>query len=771
MINDSTLNAILEEQINNSIGGYSSDLENDQALSMDYYFGRPFGDEQDGLSTVVTRDVLETIEWIMPSMMRVFASGERTVQFDPTGEEDEEQAEQETDYINYVFNKENDGYMILYNWIKSSLLLKNAYVKIWVEEEETIKTETYEGLSEAQLLEVFEQDGVEVIEQDSYFETVIQQDPITMQPIEGQIEVFDIKIEVTTTEKKVKIACLPNEEVRVARATNSLSVKDSPFFSHSRPMTQSELIGMGFDKKKVKMLPGYDGEKDGELEIAREQLNDEDSTQYEEADDSMRLITVDECYIRMDMEENGRAQLWKVLRAGNEILDKEPIDFIPIATLSPIPMPHQHIGLAESDLVMDLQRIRSVLMRQILDNLYLSNNPEKEVLFNKVNMDDLLTSRAGGIKRVTQMGSINPLTVPFTAGSSMPMLDLLDQMKETRTGIGKGQMGLDADTLAKSTKGAFMGAMEQANQRLEMLARTFAETGIKEAFLMIHELVIKHYDRSIPVKLNNKFVEVSPIEWKDRTNMTVVVGLGTGNRDSEISQLWTMAEKQENHLMQGSPLVTPKNLYNTLARLTERSDMKNVALYWTDPDSEEAQQAAQQKAQQQPQQSPEQVIAQAEMQMNQDRLLMDNKELEHKTMMEIEELEIRKRELALEEYKAGMQGSIEAAKIEADRYEADTKAETQLAVEQVKAGASVQEVLNSVLSAQQQQNDDNLTAAINGILGELDKVRIESIESLEGMNTGFNEQLQTLAGQMNRPKRVIYAEDGETPIGVEPVME
>lgn len=769
MINDTTLLSIIDTSLSNSMGGYSSDLENDQALAMDYYHGRPYGDEQDGLSSVVTRDVMETVEWTMPSLMRVFAGGEKVAEFDAVGQEDEEQSVQETDYINHVFNKENDGFTILYTWFKSALLQKNSYLKVWVEDEEKTTTETYENLTEMGLAQVLEQEGAVAIESDTHYESVIQPDPMTGQPIEVQVELYDVKVEITTTSKKVKVANVPNEEMRISRNTSGLSLRGASFVSHSRPMTQSELIGMGFDKKLVKSLASYDGGKDGELEIARDQLNDEDSTQYDPADDSMRLIEVDECYIEMDMKETGRSQLWKVLRAGNEILEKEECDFIPFPALSPILMPHQHVGLSEADLVMDIQRIRSVLTRQMLDNLYLSNNPEKEVLDGKVNMDDLLTSRAGGVKRVKQMESIRPLVVPFTAGASIPMLDILDNMREFRTGIGRNNMGLDANTLAQSTKGAFMGAMEQANQRLEMLARTFAETGVRELFLMMHELIVKHYDQSIPVKLNNKFVIVNPLEWKERTNMTVVVGLGTGNRDAELQQLLSLAEKQELHLAQGSPLVTLKNVYNTYARLIDRSGLKSPEMFFTDPDSQEAKQLEQQKAQQK-QQDPNEMLIQAQLKIEQDKVMMDNKELEHKTAMEIEELEIKKREISLKEYEAGMKPQIEAAQIEAKRYEADVKQETALAVERLKGGADLQDVINTAIGGQQAENDAQLDSLINGLLGEMASLRNENAEALAGLNSGFTQQLQTLAAQAGRKKRIIYDDAGE-PIGVEPVID
>jgi hypothetical protein len=755
--------SILENQISSAYGGDGSDLEDNQSQALDYYYGRPFGDEQDGQSQIVTRDVLETIEWIMPSMMRVFASGEEVVKFDPTGPEDEEQAQQETDYVNHIYSKDNDGFTITHDFIKGALLMKNAYVKVWAEKEEIVTTETYENLTDMGLAQVLEQDGAEAIEHEEEIAFVL--DPATGMEVE-QVS-HKVKIEITTEQTKCRVAVVPQEQMGIAKGVNKLSLADSPFTYHRELKTVTELLEAGFDKETVEALPGYEGGDTGTLEVAREQLSTEQTSTTEPADASMREIEVYECYIRMDADDSGRAKLWKMIKAGNTLLDQEEADCVPFAALSPIMMPHQHIGLSEADLVMDIQRIRSVLIRQMLNNLYLTNNPEKEVLTKMVNMDDLMTSQAGGIKRVKQMGSIREISVPFTAGASMPMLQVLDQLKEGRTGVSRHTMGLDANVLAQSTKGAFMGAMEQANQRVEMLARTFAETGFKEMFRLIHRTALKHYDRKIVAQLRGKYVEVNPTEWKNRANMTVTVGLGTGNRDAELNQLFTIAEKQELHLMQGSPLVTPKNLYNTYARLVERSGLKSPGTYFTDPDSPEAQQAAQQKAQAQ-KQDPNEMMIQAQMKIEQDKAILQKQKQEQDAFFKRREQDMKERELVVREIEAGVKSQLEAAKIEQSRYEADLRAETAVAVESMKQGATIQQVLANHMTDLSVENDQRLTDMINSILGEINSINASNREGMEEMTEGMRSQVDGLAAQMARPKRVIYNEAGD-PVGVESV--
>lgn len=589
-LSDSEILGILSNQISNASGGYNSNLDHEKGQNLDYYYGdESLIDAEEGESSIITREVLENVERELGSQLKVFSAGERVVQFDPTGAEDEEQAEQETDYVNYIYNKENDGFKISHDWIKSALIERNAYVKVWVEEKEEIETQTYTGLNDVDFATILSQENIEPLEH----EEVPMIDPMSGVPYLAH----DIKVRITNTEKKIRVECVPGEEIGVARNHNQLSLKECPFVFH-RPcnITASDLIESGFDRALVETLPRYN-ESQNELENARDNNTSDNSDLYDEADDSTRIIEVYECYLRLDFDGDGISELRKITIAGDTVLDNEEIDFIPFATLCPLPMPNKHEGLSYADMIKDLQDVNTVLMQQILTNLYFTNMPQLEVVDNNqnVNLDDLLINKSGSIKRVKTPGSINPITIPFTAGQSLPILEVLDSMAERR--VGRSQP-LDPNVLAKTTGAAYIAGMEKDNQLSEKLARIFAETGFKELFMMIHELAIKHKDKAQVLKLRNDYVEIDPTEWKHRSNMSVVVGLGTGNRAQEIGQLMALAEKQEEHLLQGSPLVTLKNLHNTYSRVVERSGLKEPSLYFTDPESPEAQQAAQEKAQQ-----------------------------------------------------------------------------------------------------------------------------------------------------------------------------
>lgn len=669
--------AILRNQISNSIGASSTESESDQADALDYYYGEPFGNEVEGRSSVVTREVLETTEWVLGQLLKVFTGGNRVMQFDPVGAEDEQQAKQETDYINHVFMKENNGFMILHDWFKDALLQRNAYCKVWVEDAEETSHETYQGLDEAELAHLLKQEGVEPVEHSQSIAVYQDQMGNPIQAIE-----HDIKIKVTRNLKRIKVAVVPPEEIGVAKACDSLSVANTPFMYHRVRKTVSALIAEGYDKELISSLPSYSVINDGELESARDPFSDHDDYRTE-SDDSMREIEVYECYIKLDYENNGVATLRKICMAGNKILDNEEMDFIPFAVLSSNPMPHKHLGLSEADKVMDIQRIKSTLMRGMLDNLYLTNNPEKEVLDGAVNISDLLDSMPGGIKRVKQMGSIREITVPFTAGASIPMLEILDSMRESRTGVSRATSGLDPNVIAKSTSAAFLTSVDQSNQHQEKIARIFAETGVRELFHLIHRLAITHIDKSTRIKINNNYIDVTPTEWRDRTNLTISVGLGTGDKTQAIGRLMALAEKQEQHLQIGMPTVTPQNLYNTYNKIIEVSDMGDTSLYFTSPD---------QIPPQEPPPDPNMVMLQMQGEIEQAKLQVEHAKMQQDAAIKMRELEIKDRELAikerellLREMESAHKTDCEVKKLEYARFDSELKASTALSVEQLKA--------------------------------------------------------------------------------------
>lgn len=580
MLSEREILAAINAKSSNAYGSEST-LENERAQALDYYLGRPFGNEVEGRSQVVTRDVLETVEWILPSLMEIFLGGDKVVEFEPVGPEDEAGAQQETDVLNHVVLQQNDAFSVFYTWFKDALLSKTAYTKIYYDTKEDIETETYENLSEGEVAFLAADPSVEIVEH-----------------WVGELG-YGVKLSRTNKVGKVCIDPCPPEEMRVSGNCRSLILRNVDYIEHRTEKTISDLRQMGLD---VDDKINGDVEEQTTLENARD-IYDEDQFDDDHADPSMRLVWFRDVTIRIDANGDGIAELKRYYIVGTTVLADYDCESVDYAALGPIPMPHRHVGLSVADLVMDLQKLRSTLMRQYVDNLFLQNNG-RYAISDRVNLDDMLVSRPGGVVRVDgEPGSaIMPLIHPSNGQAVIQGLEYLDTHKENRTGVTKYNQGLDSNSLNKTATGVSQ-IMNAAQQRIKMIARIFAETGVKECFLLVHQKLKKHSDKALTVRINNKFVNVDPRQWKTRTDMKVSVGIGTGNKDQQLQHLMTILQVQKEGLQIG--ITTPQHIYKSAKRLAENAGFKDGDEFFTEPQ------------QQQPRPNPEMMKAQAEMQIDQ----------------------------------------------------------------------------------------------------------------------------------------------------------
>ena len=582
-----------------------------------------------------------------------------------TGEEDEEGAAQETDYTNHVIMKDNPGFLILHDWCKETLLLKTGYVKHWWDESNKVTEEEYEGLDILTLTKMLldlEAEGAEV-------EVINHSDDDEL------TEGLNVTLRITRTTSRVRIEALPCEEVRVSKRAR-YGTQDSQFIEHFTTKTRSELIEMGMAKDFVDSLPSRNDNENSQESIARDSIIGESEDIGASYDRSMDEIEYGEAYVMVDYDGDGKAELRKVITAANRIPPgdewNEMVDMVGITSMVSKRVPHRHIGESLDDDLADIQQIKTVLTRQMLDNLYAVNNNQWAVN-ERVNMPDMLQSLPGGIKRIMDRepvdGAIRPLeTVPIL-GQILPAIDYIDSLKEGRTGINKTTIGLDPDVLKMSTKGAFLESMNRASQKVEMIIRMMAETGIKELVLRVHELLLKHQDKPRIVKLRGKYVQINPQDWKERTDLTVKVGLGTGTEEDRRQRLMIMSELQQSLIPLG--LVGPQQAYNLFDSIAETLGEQNATKYVMDPQSPEYQQMiqAQQQAAQQPQPNPLAEVEQVKGQFNLQREQMQN---EFKTQMavlqaqhkaEMDEMAMRVDSINKEEDRRSRE-AIEAAKLE-----------------------------------------------------------------------------------------------------------
>ena len=597
-VSDTELRFIINNEINNALGFLGGELSSQRKKSLEYYLGEKLGTEIEGRSQVVSTDVSDTIETILPSLMRIFTASDHTAKCEPFKSEDVALAEQATNYINYVFNKDNPGFEILYTWFKDALLEKNGIVKIYWSDENKTSQETYKNLSDTEYQVLVNDDNIEIVEHEEYDDEKAQQQLDQVEKLaemQGQEinlpkpKLHDVIIKRMSSKGKIKIENVPPEEFLIERTAKSID--DANFVAHRTVKTRSELIEMGYDPEIVAQLPAtqivlYNNER-----LTR--FKDVDEYPYDQTpDESTESVELYECYVKVDYDGDGVAELRKVTVAGDaayEMLDNEPVDHIPFCSLTPIPMPHRFYGRSVSELVQDVQLVKSTVMRQLLDNMYLTNNNRVAIMDGMVNLDDLLTSRPGGVVRTKQPPNqvMMPMQSQTISQQAFPLLEYLDTVRETRTGITRYTQGLDADALNKTATGVNT-LMNQTQMRLELIARIFAETGVKDLFKKIFELSVKYQDKERIVRLNNQYVPVHPTEWKDRYNVTITVGIGSGSKDQQLVLLNQILERQlQAFQLQGGreyPMVALKNIYNTLSKMIENAGLKNVENYFVNPD-------------------------------------------------------------------------------------------------------------------------------------------------------------------------------------------
>jgi hypothetical protein len=573
------LKSIIESEIDDSIGYVETDTVAERQEALEYYLREPYGNEVEGKSQIVTGEVAEVVDGALPQLIRVFTSTDGVVEFQPVNDGDEPFAQQATEYCNWVFYRDNDGFLILHNWFKDALLQKTGIVKAYWDEKIDVTKEAYEDLSDDQLMMIMQDEDLEIVEQETEEEIDEITDPMTGQVFQNVKREHYVKVKRTKKDGRVVVENVPPEEFLISKRART--IQDSPFVAHRRMMTRSELIAMGFKKDVVESLESGDTLEFSPDRIARYSRGEQPNSMGSQ-DESMEVVEVYECYIKVDYNNDGIAELRRVVYASNEVLEDMECDYVPFHSLCPIPIPHKFYGQSLADRALDLQLIKSTVLRQMLDNLYLTNNYRVGAVEGQVNLDDLLTSTAGGVVRMKNPNAIVPLTVQPTTAGSFPMLEYLDGIQARRTGVSDSQNGIDPNILQNVTAAA-VSAMSQASAgKLELIARIFAETGVKSLFKGILHLLCKYQDKERLVRLNGKFVPFNPREWHDQYNVSINVGLGTGTRQEQLTTMQMILQKQEQIIQQyglSNPLVNLMQYRNTLAKFINMAGFKDAAQF------------------------------------------------------------------------------------------------------------------------------------------------------------------------------------------------
>jgi hypothetical protein len=603
-MSDADLRALLAAEKADALSAMSaSKLAEERAAALDYYLGDMSRDmpAPDGRSKAVSTDVADTVEGLMPALMDIFTSGDEVVRFEPVGPEDVAAAEQETDYVNHVFMQQNAGFIVLYSFIKDALLSKVGIVKVWWETREEHERETYYDLDDAAFAIIAADPGVEIVahtERRSANGGIAEGETANSEaadphspPAVPQTLLHDVTVRTTRTRQCARVEGVPPEEFGIAR--NARSIRDADYCFHEVLRSEARLIAQGYDREQVKRLPSHMVTDTIEAQ-ARDTVDEGTQKQGDDGRNAAgRLIRVTEHYVRMDYEGSERAGLYRVTTGGEgEVLkrDGEPdvieVDDIPFAAMTPVIVTHRFFGRSIADLVMDIQRIKTALLRALLDNAYLANNPRTEVPEShatETTLDDLLVSRPGGIVRTKLPGGLSVIAHPDVGGHVFPLLQYQDATREWRTGVSRQGQGVDPNVLQNQVATIANQMFNAAQAKVKMIARIFAETGIRDLFSLLHAVVRKHGSQPQTARLRNQWVTVDPRDWKARNDMTINVGLGSGTRSEQLAHLNMVIGAQEKAV--AAALVSPKNLYNSAKELTRLAGHKNVDLFFTRPGS------------------------------------------------------------------------------------------------------------------------------------------------------------------------------------------
>lgn len=646
-----------------------------RAKATKYYLAEPYGDEEDGRSSVVTTEVREVVRGILPSLLRVCYGPDGAVEFVAPRPDLEQQAKTLTKYIKHVVAQDNPGFLEFHAWFKDAGIRRLGWMKYWWEDTSEASTQVFEGVP-AEMLAMLEQN-----QNVSY--TVLDE----AKDENGQ-PVYKCEVTTTTPNGRARFMAVPPEEMLISPSARS--VQGATLVAHVRELRISDVVQMGYNLDELIPHSGQSSTVRLTADVlARENDRSVNSTSDDTIDDSTRPIVFTEAYVLLDRSGNGIASRYKIHFVGDTfhmIGEPEPVSRVPFSAICFDPEPHTLIGLGLADDAMDLQLITSHVLRGTLDSLGNTLDPATAFVEGQVEVKDLLNPERGKLIRMRQPGMVQELYHDFVGKEAFPIFDLLDRMKENRTGQSKAAQGLDADALQSSTKQAVAATLAKSQERLELIARIVAETGLKDFYRGLYLLLKEHQDFARTVRLTGgSYLTVNPQDWTDEFELEVRAGLGVGTADEKKAVLNEIAMAQANILVAsgqfiGNPLVPLSAYRNTLARMTELAGL-NPDEFWGKIDD---QQLMQQQASQPPQPSPEMVIAQAQAQKYQAEIAMKQ-----------QELVLKERELQLKSQELAMKDSLERTKIDTEatlrRHEIEgkfnievSKAEVHAAIEREK---------------------------------------------------------------------------------------
>lgn len=618
---------IVQNAIEDAVDFIESEISDERIKAQRYYDGEVDIGYEDGRSKVVATKVRDTIRAVKPSLMRIFLSSSKPVEYTPKGPEDVAAAEQATSYMHYEFNRQN-GYRVLNDAFHDALVKKQGIVKAYWLMTPEAKIYTYSDLSDDEFTYLVADDGVTVLEHS--VEYIATMDPMGMQV---EAPVHSVKLSREEESGELRVESVPPEEFFIDR--NARNLEDAYIVAHRTDMRAGDLIAMGYDPDVVSNLDSFDaGSEVTEAEVFARRGYAEDYSDEDTQDPSMKNVTVTEAYMRIDADGTGVPVLHRITCGGTayEMLDYEPADEIPFAKFEVDPEPHTFYGRSLAEIIIDDQDAATSILRGILDNVAMTNNPRIAVTEGAVNMDDVLNNEIGAVVRQRTPGAVQTLAVPFVAGQTLSALSYMDGLVETKTGVTRASMGLDPDAMQSTTKAAVTATVQAAAGQVEVMVRNLAD-GMKDLFGIMLRLMVKNVDEDQMMRLNGAFVPIDPRVWDTGMDVSINVGLGTGREEERAMAYREVLGLQRQVYAEYGPsngVVSLVNIRNTLSDMMAASGIRNSDRYFQPitPEYEQqlmqqAQQAAQAKGQQGPQDPQAMAFMQAEQMKAQTRAQTD----------------------------------------------------------------------------------------------------------------------------------------------------
>lgn len=659
-LSDDEFRKLVDHEVSSASLWSESTIAEEQERNLRYYLGQPIGNEVDGRSQQVSWDVFEVVEAAMPTFLEAFFAGDDVGEFEPVGIEDEQYAKQATDYVNYIVKKRNPGFVIFNTWFKDALISKIGVARVWWDDRSNDKKQEYKGITDDQLVMLAQKGNVEFISHSAYPDPDQQPVPAAQAMMMAQqpAMLHDVEVKEIGKKRGVCIDNVPPEQFLIDRYAKRAD--QAACLGEMRRYTRSDLVAMGYPKSKVDAISDYTLRSNDIMFIRGDESMENARSSREGA---MEEVSLFYGFVKVDYDGDGIAEWRRVFMGGNDILENEEVDDHEYCIITPIPLPHRVIGMSYADCVAPIQELNTALTRQYVDSLFLANNPRSFAVDNQVNMNDLLNNRIGGIVRMSAPGMAGPLQTNVVAAEAMQGVEWGSSLREARIGVTRYNQGLDADSLNKTATG-ISKIFTAADKRQQMTLRIMAETGVKDLFRKVLRLVREYQDKADTIRLRGDWVEFDPSRWNAEMDVTISVGIGTGDKSETLQQLMVIGQWMERAAMAGLPIVQPENLYNLGKLMIKNAKIQGgEKLLLTEPGATQPKQ---------PKTDPlveaEQVKAQAAQQKQQAELSAEAQKFQAQAQLDEQSAQAdRQQQLIIEKMKIESTERIKAAEIAAKK--------------------------------------------------------------------------------------------------------